>query len=159
MKLNADMEYDLGTYMAIAVAQAVGGITQGHGGPFGAVIVNSNTGKVVGVGHNRVVVDNDPTAHGEMEAIRHACANLNTFDLSGHFIVTTGEPCPMCACAIRWANLDGVVYGCTLKDNEDIGFRDNVFDTTSTRNEYIQSNRNMCLNLFEKYKNIKHCKY
>lgn len=62
-------------------------------------------------GHNRVVVNNDPTCHGEIDAIRKACRNLKTFDLSGCEIYTTGYHCPMCLCAILWANIDKVYYG------------------------------------------------
>ena len=81
-------------YMKLALDEAYEGINNGDGGPFGAVIVKD--GKVIGKGHNKVVKNADPTCHGEMEAIRDACKNLGTFDLSGSIIYTTGEPCPMC---------------------------------------------------------------
>ena len=68
-------------YMKMAIEEARTGIKNGDGGPFGAIITKD--GVVVGRGHNRVVSSNDPTAHGEMMAIRDACSNLNTFDLSG----------------------------------------------------------------------------
>ena len=94
--------------------------------PFGTVIVDKN-GVVVGVGHNRVVLDNDPTAHGEVMAIRNACKNLQTFDLSGCTLYTSCEPCPMCLNACKWANIENVYYAADRYDAEHIGFRDRVF--------------------------------
>lgn len=81
-------------FMQAALEEAYAGIEAGDGGPFGTVIVKD--GEIVGRGHNRVVVNQDPTCHGEMEAIRDACRNLGTFDLSGCELYTTAEPCPMC---------------------------------------------------------------
>ncbi len=105
-------------YMEMAIKEAEEGINNGHGGPFGAVIVKD--GKVVGKSHNHVLINNDPTAHGEISAIRNACKNLNTYDLTGCTIYTTGEPCQMCLCACMWANIDKVYYGATIADNEKI---------------------------------------
>ena len=113
-------------FMNMAIEEARYGIFNKEGGPFGSVIVKD--GVVVGKGHNRVVSNNDPTAHGEVSAIRDACSNLGTFDLSGCEIYTTGEPCHMCLCACMWANLDKVYYGATIEDNGIIGFRDDNFD-------------------------------
>ena len=112
-------------FMKAAIEEADEGINAKHGGPFGTVIVKD--GKIVGRGHNRVVEKNDPTCHGEMEAIRDACKNLGTFDLSGAVLYTTGEPCPMCMGAILWANIDKVYYGCNVDDTDEIGFRDDKF--------------------------------
>lgn len=91
-------ENDMNPFMELAVLEALEGIELGHGGPFGAVIVKN--GKVISRAHNMVIVNNDPTAHGEIQAIRSACKKLNTFDLTGCEIYTTGYPCPMCFCAI-----------------------------------------------------------
>ena len=112
-------------FMKEAIAEADSGISSRHGGPFGAVIIKE--GKIVGRGHNRVVEKLDPTCHGEMEAIRDACKNLKTFDLTGCTLYTTGEPCPMCMGAILWANIDKVFYGCNVDDTDEIGFRDDKF--------------------------------
>lgn len=112
-------------FMSVAIQEAVIGITNGHGGPFGAVIVKD--GKIISKGHNHVVANNDPTCHGEIDAIRKACKELGTFDLTGCEIYTTGEPCPMCLGAILWANISKIYYACNLKDNESIGFRDDIF--------------------------------
>ncbi len=113
-------------FMSLAIEQAKIGIENKEGGPFGSVIVKD--GKVVGEGHNQVLYNSDPTCHGEMQAIRDACKKLGTHDLSGCVLYTTGEPCPMCLAACMWANIEKIYYGCTIADNEQIGFRDKVFD-------------------------------
>lgn len=143
-------------FMGIAVKEARRGICLGHGGPFGAVIVKN--GKVVSKGHNRVVVNNDPTCHGEIDAIRKACKTLNTFDLSGCEIYTTGYPCPMCFCAIRWANIDKVYYGCNTTDTEVIGFRDKEFEESIPASKVSlceEMDRRECLELYNEYNAIK----
>jgi tRNA(Arg) A34 adenosine deaminase TadA len=89
-------------------------LIDGTGGPFGCVIVKD--GKIIAEGSNHVVSENDPTWHGEMEAIRAAAKKLGTFDLSGGTLYTTGEPCPMCAGAIFWARIDRLVYASTIAD-------------------------------------------
>lgn len=142
-------------YMNIAIEEAKSGIAQGHGGPFGAVVVKD--GKIIGKGHNMVVKNNDPTCHGEVSAIRDACKNLNTFDLAGAEIYTTGEPCPMCLGAILWSNIDKIYYGCSIKENDMIGFRDEVFyknlsiSTEKMKNKIKQLDHKQCLKLFEEY--------
>lgn len=146
-------------YMKIAIEEARKGIQAGDGGPFGTVIVKS--GKILGRGHNRVVKDNDPTCHGEISAIRDACKNINSFDLSGCEIYTTGEPCPMCLGAILWSNVEKIYYGCTIKENEMIGFRDNVFydklkiSTEKMKDKIQQIDHEECLKLFKEYMEIK----
>lgn len=140
-------------YMQIALHEAYKGIRKKHGGPFGSILVKD--GKIVGRGHNRVLVKKDPTCHGEIEAIRNACKNLGTHDLSGCELYTTAEPCPMCLGAILWANIAQVYYGCGRLDTETIGFRDNKFydflkgDAGSIRME--ECGRKECLELFEEY--------
>lgn len=141
--------------MFLAIEEATNGIRNGEGGPFGSVIVKD--GKVVGRGHNQVVLNNDATCHGEMQAIRDASKNLGTFDLSGCEIYTTGEPCPMCLGAILWANISKVYYGCNIIDTEDIGFRDNKFYnmTKEEKAEFISElDREECLKLYAEYKSI-----
>jgi guanine deaminase len=143
-------------YMEMAIKEAEKGIEEGDGGPFGAVIVKDDV--VIGAGHNEVVKNNDPTCHGEMMAIRNACKNLGSFDLSGSVIYTTGFPCPMCLGAILWANIDEVYYGCGVKDTEKIGFRDSEFYERSkpeSMKKFIkQLSHQECLKLYEKYKSI-----
>lgn len=92
------------------------------GGPFGAVVVKN--GVVVAASANQVVQQNDPTAHAEVSAIRLACQQLGTYDLSGCVIYTSCEPCPMCLGAIYWAHIGTVYYGNTKADAADIGFDD-----------------------------------
>lgn len=95
---------------------------QNGGGPFGAVIVKD--GEIVAGSSNSVTIDNDPTAHAEVNTIRKACKRLGTFDLSGCYIYTSCEPCPMCLGAIYWARIDRIYYGNTRKDAADIDFAD-----------------------------------
>jgi tRNA(Arg) A34 adenosine deaminase TadA len=109
-------------YMKEAVNAALEGIRKNEGGPFGCVIVKD--GKIVGRGYNKVTSTNDPTAHGEVMAIRDACKNLNSFQLDGCELYTSCEPCPMCLGAIYWARLDKVYYGCSQADAAHIGFDD-----------------------------------
>ena len=72
---------DKKAFMAKAISLAEENVKTLKGGPFGAVVVKD--GKIVGIGSNKVTVDNDPTAHAEIVAIRNAAKNLGTFDLSG----------------------------------------------------------------------------
>lgn len=115
--------------MDMGIKQAKMTMSKGIGGPFGAVIVNSKTGEIICVDSNRVLGDNDPTAHAEICAIRTACKILHTHDLTGYTLYATGYPCPMCMAAIIWANLDKVIYAGDVKDAEEIGFRDDfIYD-------------------------------
>jgi tRNA(Arg) A34 adenosine deaminase TadA len=110
-------------FLRMAVKEAMDGIRAGHGGPFGCVIVKD--GKVIDSGHNRVLVDHDPTAHGEITAIRNACRAFRTVDLSGCTLYTSSEPCPMCKAAICWAKVGRVVYAATMREANDVlGFKD-----------------------------------
>lgn len=141
--------------MKIAIAEATRGITKGEGGPFGCVIVKD--GEIVAKAHNQVLLKNDATCHGEMQAIRKASRKLKTFDLSGCELYTTGEPCPMCLGAILWANISKVYFGCNIKDTEEIGFRDKKFYELNDENkkDFIKElDRDACLELYAKYKNI-----
>lgn len=92
------------------------------GGPFGAVIVKD--GQIIAGSSNSVTIDNDPTAHAEVSAIRKACSILGTYDLSGCDIYTSCEPCPMCLGAIYWAHIGHIYYGNTREDAAAIGFAD-----------------------------------
>lgn len=144
-------------FMEIAIEEAKEGIKNNHGGPFGSCIVKD--GKVISVGHNCVVLNNDPTCHGEIDAIRKAGEKLGTFDLKGCEIYTTGQPCPMCACACLWANIGKVYYGCNQKDIDDIGFRDDElyksFKFISPKNFMQELDRAECLKLFKMYNSMK----
>ena len=111
--------------MRRAIALARQGMHAGAGGPFGAVVVRD--GEIVGEGWNRVIGSNDPTAHGEVTAIRDACGKLGTFSLAGCEIHTTGQPCPMCLGAIHWARIERIYYGFRIEDAAAIGFDDREF--------------------------------
>ncbi|MEI6106145.1 MAG: nucleoside deaminase [Opitutae bacterium] len=109
-------------FMREAIKLAEDGMQSGRGGPFGCVIVRQ--GQIVGRGHNRVTSTNDPTAHAEVVAIRDACANLETFQLTDCELYTSCEPCPMCLSAVYWARIPTVYYGNTRGDAAAIGFDD-----------------------------------
>ena len=149
-------------HMQFAIRNAIYGFKHHHGGPFSAVIVRDSDDRVVGFGHNEVLKRHDPTAHGEIVAIRRACKFLGTHDLTGYSLYTTGEPCPMCLAACLWANISHIYYGCTLEDNEFIGFRDNKFDKLMPRNRdafegYMEEfDRDACLDLFMQYADFEH---
>ena len=112
-------------FMKRAIELARQGIARGEGGPFGAVVVRD--GEIIGEGWNRVVSTNDPTAHGEISAIRDACARIGAFSLEGCEIHTTGQPCPMCLGAIHWARIGRIHYGFRIEDAAEIGFDDREF--------------------------------
>ena len=109
-------------FMREAVAAAAEGVARGDGGPFGAVIVRN--GLVVSRAWNRVIRDQDPTAHAEVNAIREACRLAMRFHLEDCELYTSCEPCPMCLGAIYWARLSAVYYAATREDAEGIGFSD-----------------------------------
>lgn len=149
-------------FMEVAISEARTGINNGHGGPFGCVIVKDN--EIIGKGHNEVLLKHDPTCHGEIMAIHEACATINSYDLSGTVLYTTGEPCPMCLGAILWANIEKVYYGCNILDNELIGFRDKKFDElmgsrANLDNYLIELDRDECLKLFDEYQKLNREKY
>ena len=117
-------------YMQIAKDLADHNMISNVGGPFGACIIKD--GKIIGKGSNHVLANNDPTAHAEIMAIRDACKNINSYDLSGCELYTSCYPCPMCLSAIIWANIKTVYYGNTKEDAANIGFRDDfIYDFIS----------------------------
>ena len=114
-------------FMRRAIANSrKAGVVDRTGGAFGAVIVDAS-GKVVGEGSNHVVANFDPTWHGEMEAIRNACANRKALKLDGCLLYTSSEPCPMCLATAYWAGLDGIVYGASVADSKKYGGFDDAF--------------------------------
>lgn len=152
----------MNSYMKEAIKEAKLGSQKEEGGPFGCIIVKEN--KIIGRGHSEVLLQNDPTCHGEMMAIRDACRKEKTNDLSGAVLYTTGEPCPMCLGAILWANIDKVYYGCSIEDTNKIGFRDKDFyEYLKTRDENILSLKELekeeCLKLYEQYQEENHKRY
>ncbi|KAA8492273.1 Guanine deaminase [Porphyridium purpureum] len=109
-------------YMRLAIdAARKSSLEEKNGGPFGAAVVNVSTGAVVALAANSVLATRDPTAHGEVNAIRMACKNINSHVLTGHVIYTTGEPCPMCYAACWWARLDTIYYAGSIADALEYG--------------------------------------
>ena len=127
-------------FMQMAIDMSIKNIDEG-GGPFGAVIVKD--GRVVAMGANRVVPNNDPTAHAEVSAIRAACEALGTFSLEGCDIYSSCEPCPMCLGAIYWAHLDHLYYGANKHDAAAAGFDDQFIY------EELEVTSNYCSRCFE----------
>ena len=105
------------------------------GGPFGAVIAKD--GAIIAEGSNKVTINNDPTAHAEVCAIRNACKILNTFELANCVIYTSCEPCPMCLGAIYWARLSKIFYANDRKDAAEIGFDDDfIYEEIAIEPQY-----------------------
>lgn len=109
-------------FLQLAIDTALDNIKNNEGGPFGAVIVKD--GVLIAKSPNTVTTSNDPTAHAEINAIRLACKELNTFDLSGCEIYSSCEPCPMCLSAIYWARISKVYYAADRFDAKKAGFDD-----------------------------------
>lgn len=142
-------------YMELAKQLSEDNLKTNYGGPFGACVVKD--GNIIGKGSNSVLKHNDPTAHAEIVAIRNACTNLNTYDLSGCEIYTSCYPCPMCLSAIIWANIKKVYYGNTKEDAKSIGFRDElIYDYIKNKDEeilkLINIDRDETIKTFEKFK-------
>jgi tRNA(Arg) A34 adenosine deaminase TadA len=126
------------------------------GGPFGAVIAKD--GEIIAGASNSVTLQNDPTAHAEVNCIREACKKLGTFNLSGYTIYTSCEPCPMCLGAIYWAHLDRIFYANHRKDAADIGFDDDFIylelekDLSERSTPIIPMLRNEAVSVFHKWR-------
>ena len=138
--------------MLRAITLSIESIKTG-GGPFGSVIVKN--GKIISEGFNKVTSTNDPTAHGEIVAIREACKKLNNFSLSGSELYSTCEPCPMCLSAIYWARIDKIYYANTREDARKIDFDDSLIYSEFKKNinerkiPMVQIMRNEALKAFE----------
>ncbi len=123
------------------------------GGPFGAVVVLG--GKIIGEGWNKVTIENDPTAHAEVEAIREACKNISNFELTDAEIYTSCEPCPMCLAAIYWARISKIYYANTRKDAAAIHFDDDFLyqeipkDVSQRKIPMSQEGRDEALKVFQ----------
>ena len=111
-------------FMKEAIRLSKHGMDNNEGGPFGCIIVKGEV--IIGRGNNKVICNNDPTAHAEIIAIRDACKTLGTFQLEDCEIYTSCEPCPMCLGAIYWARPKVIYYANTREDAASIGFDDNL---------------------------------
>lgn len=143
-------------FMQMAIELSIENIDSG-GGPFGAIIVRD--GELIAEGANRVVPNNDPTAHAEVVAIRNACQKLQTFNLEGCTVYTSCEPCPMCLSALYWAGIERICYANTKRDAAAIEFDDSFiydqlrldYDHRSIHCEHFM--RNEALEAFVKWQN------
>lgn len=124
-------------FMQLAIETALDNIKNNNGGPFGAVIVKD--GVLIARSPNTVTSSNDPTAHAEINAIRLACKELKTFDLSGCEIYSSCEPCPMCLSAIYWARISKVYYAADRFDAQKAGFDDSFIYNEISLNEKDRS--------------------
>ena len=139
-------------FMKRAIELSIESVNRG-GGPFSCIIVKEN--KIIAEGSNKVTSSNDPTAHGEIVAIREACKKLNNFSLSGCELYSTCEPCPMCLSAIYWARIDKIYYANTREDAQKIDFDDSLIYSEFKKSikerkiPMIQMERDEALKAFE----------
>ena len=150
-------------FMKRAIELSVENVDKG-GGPFGSVIVKNN--KIIAEGANKVTSTNDPTAHGEIVAIREACKKLNNFNLNGSELYSSCEPCPMCLSAIYWARISKIYFANSRADAQKIDFDDSLIYSELQKNingrkiPMIQMMRNEALRAFELWdKKIDKVKY
>ena len=138
--------------MKRAIELSVESVNNG-GGPFGCVVVKGD--KIIAEGSNKVTSNNDPTAHGEIVAIREACKKLNNFSLNECELYSTCEPCPMCLSAIYWARIRKIYYANTREDAQKIDFDDSLIYSEFKKNiderkiPMKQMMRNKALKAFE----------
>ena len=138
--------------MKRAIELSIESVNKG-GGPFGSVIIKDN--KIISEGYNKVTTNNDPTAHGEIVAIREACKKLKNFNLSDCELYSTCEPCPMCLSAIYWSRINKIYYANTREDARKIDFDDSLIYVELQKNidkreiPMIQMMRNEALKAFE----------
>lgn len=142
--------------MKYGIDEARKTMNENKGGPFGAVITDSE-GNIICTASNLVLEKHDPTAHAEVMAIRKAGEILGTHDLSGCTLYATGYPCPMCLSAIIWANIKKVYYGTNLEEAKEIGFRDDfIYNYLNNKDMNVLDIENIshdeCLELFNEYK-------
>ena len=114
-----DVDYMRRALELASLAEAAGEV------PVGALVVSAD-GRIVGEGWNQVTSSNDPTAHAEIIAIRHAALAVGAFSLANSTIYASCEPCPMCLAAIYWARLDRLVFASTRIEAAAIGFDDDM---------------------------------
>ena len=138
--------------MSRAIELSIESVNNGTG-PFGAVVVKNE--KIIAEGSNKVTSTNDPTAHGEIVAIREACKQLNNFSLSGCELYSSCEPCPLCLSAIYWARINKIYYANTREDARKIDFDDSFIyselqkNTNKRKIPMVQMMRNEALKAFE----------
>lgn len=113
--------------MRFAIALARENVVRHTGGPFGAAVFESATGRLVGAGVNSVERLNNSVLHAEVLALMQAEQAAGSFSLRGnslpeHVLVTSCEPCAMCLGAIHWSGVQRVVIAASRDDALRIGF-------------------------------------
>ena len=141
--------------MKEAIALSKAGMENNDSGPFGCVIVKGD--EIIGRGNNKVLCNNDPTAHAEITAIRDACKNLSSFQLEGCEIYSSCEPCPICLGAIYWARPAIIYYANTREDAAKINFDDSMIyeemktDIADRKIPMISLSREKALEIFRQW--------
>ena len=139
-------------FMKRAIELSIESVNKG-GGPFGCIIIKDD--KIIAEGSNKVTLNNDPTAHGEIVAMRDACKKLNNFTLTGCELYSSCEPCPMCLSAIYWARITKIYFANTREDAQKIDFDDSLIysefqkDINERKIPMIQMMRSEALKAFE----------
>lgn len=95
-------------FMERALELSQKALVDGHGDPFGSILVKD--GKIIGEGWNRTQILNDPSAHAEIDAIRDACKKMDKSELAGSVVYASAEPCPMCLSLIYLTGISKVYY-------------------------------------------------
>ncbi len=127
MSKNNFNETDLKPWLKRVSELSLENVKSEIGGPFAALVIKD--GVLIAEGTNRVLVDQDPTAHAEVVAIRNACKALGSFQLDGCVLISSCEPCPMCLGAIYWARPSKVYFCNTREEAAEIGFDDDLIYT------------------------------
>lgn len=152
------MEPEKLTYLKAALDLASKNLEERNGGPFGCVIVKD--GEIIATGYNEVIQQNDPTCHAEIVAIRKACQQLGTYQLTGCEVYSSCEPCPMCMGAIYWARAERLYYAASRQDAQEAGFDDkHIYEELSLPpgNRKIparQRLRDEAVRIFERWKEL-----
>lgn len=134
--------YDKQLIMQIAIDAAQEARKSG-GVAIGSVLVHEPTGQVVTKGGSLVMVARDPTAHAEVNCIRHASRKFNTIDLFEYTLFSTLEPCHMCLSAAAWAKIPRIFFGAYRKDVDE-----SLFDIQGNFSDEREADR---MNLRESY--------
>lgn len=119
---NRNLKSHLPFFIKVAYKEASTGSKKGHGGPFGAVVIRNN--KIIASGHNTVIIDNDPTCHAEVNAMRAACKKLRRPHLKDCILIASSEPCPMCLTTAYWAQIHTIYYTLPRSVAAGVGFND-----------------------------------
>ena len=114
-------------YMRRAIALAREGDRDPGGSPIGCVIVLD--GRIIGEGYNLTHENHDPTAHGEVVAMRRAGAAIGSWELRGATLYSTLQPCGMCSMASIWAKIGRIVYGAERHQVHKLYFEDRHLST------------------------------